>query len=94
MGIPNRLFLAVVGAAFCVFVEILLNSIGALTWEYGWWSAGAPWLIFLFGYLTFFLVSFWVHDRETIKSKAIAVGSIWAIDLVAILIFGVILGWL
>ena len=94
LGIPNRLFFAVAGAIFCVFVEILLNSIGALTWEYGWWSAGAPWLIFLFGYLTFFLVSFWVHDLETVKSKMIAVGSIFAVDLAAILVFGVILGWL
>jgi len=39
LGIPNRLFFAITGAAFCVFVEILLNSIGALTWEYPWWSA-------------------------------------------------------
>ena len=60
LGIPNRLVLAVTGAAFCVFVEILLNSIGALTWEYPWWSAGAPWLIFLIGYLTFFLVAFFL----------------------------------
>lgn len=94
LGIPNRLALAVVGAAFCVFVEILLNSIGALTWEYGRGSAGAPWLIFLFGYLTFFLVSFWVHDMETIKSKSVAVGAIFAIDLIVILIFGVNLGWI
>ena len=73
---------------------MLLNSIGALTWDYPWWSARAPWLIFLFGYLTFFLVSFWVHDMERIKSKAITVGAIFAGDLIAILVFGVILGWI
>ena len=94
LGIPNRLVLAVVGAAFCVFVEILLNSVGALTWEYAWWSASAPWLIFLFGYLTFFLVSFWVHDMGRIRSKAIAVGVIFAVDIAAILLFGVILRWI
>jgi hypothetical protein len=94
LGIPNRIALAVAGAAFCVFVEILLNSVGALTWEYPWWSATAPWLIFLFGYLTFFLVSFWVHDMERIRSKAIAVGVIFAVDLAAILVFGVILRWI
>ena len=94
LGIPNRLVLAVAGAAFCVFVEILLNSVGALTWEYPWWSATAPWLIFLFGYLTFFLVSFWVHDMEHIRSKVIAVGVIFAVDIAAILVFGVILGWI
>ena len=94
LGIPNRPLIAVVGAAFCVFVEVLLNSIGALTWEYPWWSARAPWLIFLFGYLTFFLVSFWVHDLKTIRSKVIIVGTIFGVDLLAIIIFGFILGWL
>jgi hypothetical protein len=94
VGIPNRLFFAITGAAFCVFVEILLNSIGALTWDYPWWSTRVPWLIFLFGYLTFFLVSFWVHDMERIKDKAITVSVIFAVDIVAILVFGVILQWL
>jgi hypothetical protein len=94
LGIPNRLVFAVTGAAFCVFVEILLNSIGALTWEYPWWSAGAPWLIFLIGYLTFFLVSFWVHDMNTIRSKIIAVGAILCVDLLAIIVFGFVLNWL
>jgi hypothetical protein len=94
LGIPNRLFFAIAGAAFCVFVEILLNSIGALTWDYPWWSTRAPWLIFLFGYLPFFLVSFWVHDMARIRDKAITVGAIFAVDIVAILVFGVILHWI
>ncbi len=94
LGIPNRLFFAITGAAFCVFVEILLNSIGALTWEYPWWSASAPWLIFLIGYLTFFLVSFWVHDMKTVRSKAITVGAIFGVDILAIIIFGFILNWI
>ena len=94
LGIPNRLFFAITGAAFCVFVEILLNSIGALTWEYPWWSASAPWLIFLIGYLTFFLVSFWVHDMKTIRSKVITVGAIFGVDILAIIIFGFILNWI
>jgi hypothetical protein len=94
LGIPNRLVIAVGGAAFCVFIEVLLNAIGALTWDYAWWSASAPWLIFLFGYLYFFLVSFWVHDMPTVRAKATTVGIVYAVDLVAILMFGVILGWL
>jgi hypothetical protein len=94
LGIPNRLVIAVGGAAFCVFVEVLLNAIGALTWDYPWWSASAPWLIFLFGYLHFFLVSFWVHDMPTVRAKVTTVGIIYAVDLLAILVFGVILGWI
>jgi len=94
LGIPNRLFMAVVGSVFCVFVEVLLNVVGALTWEYGWWSAGAPWLIFLFGYLPFFLVSFWVHDMNTIKKKLTTLAVIYGVDGLSILVFGIILGWL
>jgi hypothetical protein len=94
LGLPNRLFFAVAGSIFCVFVEILLNSVGALTWDYSWWSAGAPWLIFLIGYLPFFLVSFWVHDMEKIRSKAIAVGTILGLDIVALIVFGGVLGWI
>jgi hypothetical protein len=94
LGLPNRLLFAIVGSVFCVFVEILLNSVGALTWDYPWWSMGAPWLIFLIGYLPFFLVSFWVHDMVSIRSKAITVGAIFAVDLVAVLIFGLILRWI
>ncbi len=94
LGIPNRLFMAIVGSAFCVFVEVLLNTIGALTWDYPWWNAGAPWLIFLLGYLHFFLISFWVHDMESIRKKVITVGAIYAFDIVCIILFGLILHWL
>lgn len=75
-------------------MEVLLNSVGALTWEYPWWRAGAPWLIFLIGYQPFFLVSFWVHDMESVKSKMVAVGIIGGVDVVSILVFGVGLGWI
>ncbi|MGD2028236.1 MAG: hypothetical protein PVI99_10500 [Anaerolineales bacterium] len=94
LGIPNRIFIAVAGAAFCVFVEVLLNNIGALTWDWPWWDANSPWLIFLFGYLHFFLVSFWVHDMDSVQEKITVVGGIFLFDLILILIFGIGLGWL
>lgn len=94
LGLPNRLVIAVGGAIFCVFIEVLLNMIGALTWDYSWWSAKAPWLIFLIGYLPFFLVSFWVHDMEILKQKITTVGVIYGVDLVILVVFGLILGWL
>ncbi len=93
-GIPNRIFIAVAGSAFCVVVEVWLNSIGALTWDYSWWSARAPWLIFLFGYLPFFLMSFWVHDMRTVRSKVVTIGVIYGVDVVAAVVFGGVLGWL
>ena len=94
LGLPNRAFIAVAGAVFCVFVEVLLNIVGALTWEYPWWSRGAPWLIFIVGYLTFFIVAFWVHDMKTLKAKLIAVGTIWAVVIAALILFIPILHWI
>ena len=94
LGIPNRWFFAVVNSVFCVIIEILLNSVGALTWDYSWWNASVPYLIVIFGYLTFFVVSYWVFDMETVKKKIVTTGIIYAIDLAAILVFGVMLGWL
>ena len=94
LGVPSRLFFAVVGSIFCVIVEILLNAANALTWEYSWWSASAPWLIFLIGYLPFFLVSFWVFDMASVRKKAITVGSILGFDLICLVVFVGILRWI
>ena len=94
LGLPNRWFIAVAGAAFCVFVEVLLNLVGALTWDYAWWSRSAPWLIFLFGYLTFFVVAFWVHDMKTLKGKLAVVGTIWAIVIASLVLFIPVLHWI
>jgi len=94
LGVPNRWFVALAGSAFCVFIEVLLNAVNALTWDWTWWDANTPWLIFLFGYLTFFVVAFWVHDMRTIKQKTVAVGTIWSIVLLLVLVFGVGLHWI
>jgi hypothetical protein len=94
LGIPNRAFIAAAGAIFCVIVEILLNAANALTWEYSWWNASAPWLIFLFGYLTFFVMAFWVFDMKTMKSKLITVGTIWVVVIVSLIVFIPILHWI
>jgi len=94
LGLPNRWVVAIAGSAFCVFVEYLLNGVGALTWDYPWWSRSAPWLIFLFGYLTFFVAAFWVYDMKTLKAKLIAVGTIWAVVIASIILFIPILHWI
>jgi len=94
LGIPNRLVMAVVGAVFCVFVEVLLNAVDALIWDYSWWNVGAPWLIFFLGYLPFFLVSFWVYDMESLRRKARIVSAIYAFDVACLIVFGAILGWI
>jgi hypothetical protein len=94
LGLPNRLLFAIVGSIFCVFVEILLNAAGALTWDYPLWSVGAPWLIFLIGYLPFFLVAFWVLDMPEVKQQAVTVAVILGFDLACLVIIAGVLGWI
>jgi len=94
LGLPNRLVFAILGSIFCVIVELLFNAAGALTWDYTWWNVGAPWLIFLIGYLPFFLVSFWVFDMPTVKQKIITVGIIFGFDLICLILFAGILHWI
>jgi len=94
LGIPNRLFFAITGSIFTVFVEVLLNAVGALTWEYSWWNASAPWLIFLIGYFYFFIVSFWIYDMKGVTKKATVVGIIYGFDIACLIVFGVILKWI
>ncbi|HLC34111.1 MAG TPA: hypothetical protein VJJ70_03815 [Anaerolineales bacterium] len=94
LGTPNRLAFAIMGSAFCVLVEVLLNAAGALTWDYPWWNARVPWLIFLIGYFTFFIVSFWVFDMTSVRKKAVVVGAIGALDVVSLVVFGAVLHWI
>jgi uncharacterized membrane protein len=94
LGVPNRIFFAVAGSIFCVIVEIIFNWANALTWDYAWWSAKAPWLIFLIGYLPFFLVSFWVFDMKSLRQKITTVGAIYAVDIVCLVLFVGILRWI
>ena len=94
LGIPNRWFIAIAGSAFSVFVEYFLNAAGALTWEWPWWNRGMPILIFLFGYLTFFIMAFWVFDMKSMKQKLQTVGALWAVDIVSLIVFAGFLKWI
>jgi hypothetical protein len=94
LGIPNRWAVALFGSAFSVFVEYLLNSVNALTWDYSWWNRGMPILIFLFGYLWFFVFAFWVYDMKELKQKLQVVGALWAVDLIALIVFAGLLKWI
>ena len=94
LGVPNRLVFAVISSILAVGIECLLNWVGALTWEYPWWNMGAPWLIWLIGYMPFFLVSFWVFDMKTVKAKLITVGIQASIIGLALIVFMGILKWI
>ncbi len=94
LGIPNRWAVALFGSLFSVLIEYLLNSVHALTWDYSWWNRGMPILIFLFGYLWFFVFAFWVYDMNDFKRKLQVVGALWAVDLIALIVFAGLLRWI
>ena len=95
LGIPNRWFWAIGYAAFCVFVEVLLNLGGHLVWEYPLWHASfkGVWLIFLFGYFHFYVAAILVMGLKSIRAKITLVSALYVIAISAN-IFGMgIMGW-
>lgn len=94
LGVNNRVLLAVVNSVLCVGVEVVLNRVGALTWDWPYWNARVPWLIFLVGYLPFFLVAYWVHDMTSRRRQVAVVGGLAGGVGSALLLLGGVLHWL
>lgn len=93
LGINNRLFFAGANSVLCVLVELVLNRFGMLVWRWPWWNATHPWLIFLLGYLPFFLVAYAVYDMASRRRQIATVGALLAIDAIAFAAF-LSLGWM
>jgi hypothetical protein len=95
LGLPNRWFWAIGYSAFCVFVEVILNLGGLLVWEYPFWnrSFGGVWLIFLFGYLIFYVGVIVVLSLKTTAKKILAVSLIYAVPILMNVFARVIMGW-
>ena len=85
LGVNNRVLLAIVNSILCVCAENLLHAAGLLVWEWPWWNAQNPWLIFLLGYMPFFVVAFWVYDMTSTKKKLTALGSIYGLNALFLL---------
>jgi hypothetical protein len=94
MGVNNRLLIAAFMSVLCVAVEMILNLAGVLKWEYPWWNLASPWLIWLIGYMPFWLVAFWIHDMASTRRQVIAAGAILAFDVACLVVFGGVLGWI
>lgn len=84
LGINNRIFFAVINAAFFSAVEIFLASTPAFIWVYPWWGA-IP--VFITTYIPFFLAAFLVPDAKP-RTQKIFVGGLAAVNvlLLAVLI--------
>ncbi|MGE5493888.1 MAG: hypothetical protein ACM3S4_01075 [Burkholderiales bacterium] len=84
LGINNRIFFAIVNAAFFSAVEIFLATTPAFIWVYPWWGA-IP--VFITTYIPFFLAAFLVPDAKP-RTQKIFVGGLAAVNalLLAVLI--------
>ncbi|WP_457557516.1 hypothetical protein [Candidatus Harpocratesius sp.] len=94
LRIPNRWFYAIILAAFCVFVEILLNIGGLLIWEYSLWNRSFTgiWLIFFIGYFHFYVACILILKIKNLKKRFLAIGGIYVVPIVMNII-AVIAGW-
>ncbi|MFA6033296.1 MAG: hypothetical protein WC889_10390, partial [Myxococcota bacterium] len=77
-----------------VIIEIILNALNALTWEYSWWNARFPWILWFTGYFWFYVITYWVHDMKTVKAKAVTVGVLLGVDTICMIVFAGVLGWI
>lgn len=94
LGVPNRWFMAIGLSLVSVGVELLLHADGVFHWYYWWWNVASFPVIVVFGYLTFYVVSFTVYDMPRRARQLQLVGGLAALDLLAGLVFGPLLGWI
>ena len=93
LGINNRVFYCIVLTTLAVLIECFLNYCGILTWEWPFWQRSCPWLLWVIGYLPFFSMAFYVHDRPDVKTAAKVDGIIFGVNIVLIIVCA-IAGWI
>jgi hypothetical protein len=93
LGMPNRFALALGLSLVSVGVEEVLRAAGVFHWHYWFWNALSFPLIVVFGYLWFYVYAAYVFDAPPAR-RAIALGTLWGINVAMIAVFGVVLGWL
>jgi len=94
LGLPNRWALSIALSLVSVGVELLLHADGVFHWYYWWWNVASFPVIVVFGYLTFYVVAFTVHDMPRQARQMQVVGALAGADLIAGLVFGPLLGWI
>lgn len=66
----NRIVIAFIWATTAVVLEIILNSFGALIWNYWWWSTRFPFFLLILAYFPFALAAYFVYDMKDTKKQA------------------------
>ncbi len=90
LGVNHRLIFAVGNAAFFSVVEIFLAKTPTFAWVYPWWGAFP---VFVTVYIPFFLAAFYCHDWKP-KTQITFIGSVAAVDVLALIVFAGILKWI
>jgi hypothetical protein len=94
LGLPYRWAASIALSLVSVGVELLLHADGVFHWYFWWWNVASFPVIVVFGYLTFYVVSFSVFYMPRRARQAQVVGGLAALDLIAGLVFGPLLGWI
>lgn len=92
-GLPNRILIPVFWGIFCTLVEVTLNRMNVLIWEYSWWRWPHIYIIII-NYTAPFLLITWAYDRLTLKFKIRALGIFILVDVIAWIVFSTILKWI
>ncbi|EFK96848.1 conserved hypothetical protein [sediment metagenome] len=89
-GLNNRLVFTVGNAALASILEIFLVRTPAFVWVYGWWGTFP---VFVTVYIPFFAAACYGHDWDLRKQK-LFIGSLFAINAIALIVFGAFLKWI
>ncbi len=89
-GINNRIVFIVGNAALFSIIEIFLARTPAFIWVYSWWGSFP---VFLAVYIPFFMAAFYCYDLPP-KKQITFIGSFVAVDVLLMVIFAGILGWI
>lgn len=86
-AILNRISVIVFGSIAAVIIEILLNKCNVLTWEKPWWQSNFPFILFLIGYVPFYVAAVVIHDLPR-KWQLIGLGAILFVVVLLLIISG------
>lgn len=86
-AILGRIGVIVFGSIAAVIIEILLSKCNVLTWEKPWWQPNFPFILFLIGYVPFYVAAVVIHDLPR-KWQLIGLGAILFVVVLLLIISG------
>ena len=86
-AILGRIGVIVFGSIAAVIIEILLNKCNVLTWEKPWRQPNFPFILFLIGYVPFYVAAVVIHDLPR-KWQLIGLGAILFVVVLLLIISG------